>query len=55
MDEDNKVRVTEIFDVTDSDKRSLAEMEVDADLQFDEWDEPTWMRQHTLTDGKLLF
>ncbi|XP_051169120.1 1-acylglycerol-3-phosphate O-acyltransferase Pnpla3 isoform X2 [Leptopilina boulardi] len=50
MDDDNKVRVTEIFDVTDVDKLSLAEMEVDSDLQFDEWDEPTWMGQHTLTD-----
>ena len=53
MDEDNKVRVTEIFDVTDGDKHSPAELEADSNLQLDDWDEPTWMAKHTLSDGKF--
>lgn len=53
MDEDNKVRVTEIFDVTDADKHLPVELEVDSNLQFDEWDESTWIAKHTLTDGKF--
>ncbi|XP_043473781.1 1-acylglycerol-3-phosphate O-acyltransferase Pnpla3 isoform X2 [Leptopilina heterotoma] len=55
MDDDNKVRVAEIFDVTDSNKRSMTKMNVDTNLQFDDWDEPTWMRQHSLTDDLCEF
>lgn len=49
MDEDNKVKVTEIFDVTDSDSpfvQSSQERETNMELQFDddEW-EPTWNNQ----------
>ncbi|XP_033216010.1 patatin-like phospholipase domain-containing protein 2 isoform X2 [Belonocnema kinseyi] len=50
MDEDNKVRVTEIFDVTDADKHSPMELEVDSNVQIDEWDEPAWKAKHTITD-----
>lgn len=55
MDDDNKVRVAEIFDVTDSNKCSMTKMNVDTNLQYDDWDEPTWMRQHTLTDDLCEF
>lgn len=54
MDENNKVQVTEIFDVTDTDSHgilSLDEVETNTKLQFDGWDEPTWLSQHTLNDG----
>ncbi|XP_043268390.1 patatin-like phospholipase domain-containing protein 2 isoform X2 [Venturia canescens] len=54
MDEDNKVRVTEIFDVTDSDAHGMlspTEMEVNTKLQFDEWDEPTWLSQHAFSNA----
>ncbi|XP_076664167.1 brummer isoform X2 [Andrena cerasifolii] len=53
MDENNKVQVTEIFDVTDSESHamlSVDEVENNTKLQFDEWDEPTWLSQHTLDD-----
>lgn len=55
MDEKNKVQVTEIFDVTDADScaiLSLDEVETNSKLQFDEWDEPSWLSQHTLNDVK---
>ncbi|KAK2586505.1 hypothetical protein KPH14_011400 [Odynerus spinipes] len=55
MDENNKVQVTEIFDVTDADSHamlSLDEVETNTKLQFDEWDEPSWLSQHTLNDVK---
>lgn len=55
MDDDNKVRVAEIFDVTDSNKCSMTKMNVDTNLQYDDWDEPTWMRQHTLTNDLCEF
>lgn len=42
-----QVKVTEIFDVTDSDSpivQSVKEREVNQQLQFDDdWDESTWM------------
>ncbi|KAG7203828.1 hypothetical protein KM043_013841 [Ampulex compressa] len=53
MDENNKVQVTEIFDVTDTDSHamlSIEEVETNTKLQFDEWDEPTWLSQRTFTD-----
>ncbi|XP_003490377.1 1-acylglycerol-3-phosphate O-acyltransferase Pnpla3 isoform X2 [Bombus impatiens] len=53
MDDNNKVQVTEIFDVTDSDSHamlSIEEIENNTKLQFDEWDTPTWLSQHTLND-----
>ncbi|KAI4472420.1 hypothetical protein M0802_016842 [Mischocyttarus mexicanus] len=53
MDENNKVQVTEIFDVTDTDSHgilSIDEVENNTKLQFDGWDEPTWLSQHTLND-----
>ena len=53
MDENNKVQVTEIFDVTDSESHgmlSVDEVENNTKLQFDEWDEPAWLSQHTLDD-----
>ncbi|GJQ86181.1 bmm [Trypoxylus dichotomus] len=46
LDENNKVKVTEIFDVTDSDSpavQSAKEREINQQLQFDDdWDESTW-------------
>lgn len=57
MDDNNKVQVTEIFDVTDTESYamlSLEEVENNRKLQFDEWDEPTWLSQHTLNDGNSL-
>ncbi|XP_014602624.1 PREDICTED: patatin-like phospholipase domain-containing protein 3 isoform X2 [Polistes canadensis] len=53
MDENNKVQVTEIYDVTDTDSHgilSIDEVETNTKLQFDGWDEPTWLSQHTLND-----
>ncbi|XP_043256183.1 patatin-like phospholipase domain-containing protein 2 isoform X2 [Colletes gigas] len=54
MDDNNKVQVTEIFDVTDSESHtvlSIEEVENNRKLQFDEWDEPTWLSsQHTHND-----
>ncbi|XP_015186461.1 PREDICTED: patatin-like phospholipase domain-containing protein 3 isoform X2 [Polistes dominula] len=53
MDGNNKVQLTEIFDVTDADSHgilSIDEVENNTKLQFDEWDEPTWISQHTLND-----
>lgn len=57
MDDNNKVQVTEIFDVTDSESHamlSIEEVENNTKLQFDEWDEPTWLSQHTFNDGNLF-
>ncbi|XP_012056159.1 PREDICTED: patatin-like phospholipase domain-containing protein 3 [Atta cephalotes] len=51
MDDNNKVQVTEIFDVTESESHtmlSIDEVETNKKLQFDEWDEPSWLSQHTL-------
>lgn len=56
MDDNNKVQVTEIFDVTDSESHTMLSMdEVDTNkqLQFDDWDEHTWLSQRTLNDSKL--
>ncbi|CAK9825101.1 Patatin-like phospholipase domain-containing protein 2 [Anthophora retusa] len=53
MDDNNKVQVTEIFDVTDSDSHamlSIEEVENNANLQFDEWDQPTWLSEHILNN-----
>ncbi|XP_015431999.1 PREDICTED: LOW QUALITY PROTEIN: patatin-like phospholipase domain-containing protein 2 [Dufourea novaeangliae] len=53
MDDNNKVQVTEIFDVTESESHamlSIEEVENNKKLQFDEWDEPTWLSQHTFND-----
>ena len=57
MDENNKVQVTEIFDMTDSESRVLSpnEIEVNTSLQFDEWNEQTWLAQHARPDGKLTY
>ncbi|XP_018361043.1 PREDICTED: patatin-like phospholipase domain-containing protein 3 isoform X2 [Trachymyrmex cornetzi] len=51
MDDNNKVQVTEIFDVTESESHtmlSIDEVDTNKKLQFDEWDEPSWLSQHTL-------
>lgn len=56
MDDNNKVQVTEIFDVTDTESHTMLSMdEVDTNkqLQFDDWDEPTWLSQHTFNDRKF--
>ncbi|XP_050457183.1 1-acylglycerol-3-phosphate O-acyltransferase Pnpla3 [Cataglyphis hispanica] len=53
MDDNNKVQVTEIFDVTDSESHtmlSVDEVDTNRRLQFDDWDEPTWLSQHTFND-----
>ncbi|XP_012230680.1 1-acylglycerol-3-phosphate O-acyltransferase Pnpla3 isoform X2 [Linepithema humile] len=53
MDDNNKVQVTEIFDVTDSESHTMLSMdEVDTNkqLQFDDWDERTWLSQRTFND-----
>ncbi|XP_018309842.1 patatin-like phospholipase domain-containing protein 3 isoform X2 [Mycetomoellerius zeteki] len=55
MDDNNKVQVTEIFDVTESESHTMLSMdEIDTNkkLQFDDWDEPSWLSQHTL-DGTV--
>lgn len=57
MDDNNKVQVTEIFDVTDSESHtmlSIDEVNANTRLQFDDWDEPTWLSQHMFNDGKLF-
>ncbi|XP_011694955.1 PREDICTED: patatin-like phospholipase domain-containing protein 3 isoform X2 [Wasmannia auropunctata] len=54
MDDNNKVQVTEIFDVTESESHTVLSMdEVDTNkkLQFDDWDEPSWLSQHTFNDA----
>ncbi|KOC66173.1 Patatin-like phospholipase domain-containing protein 2, partial [Habropoda laboriosa] len=54
MDDNNKVQVTEIFDVTDSESHamlSIEEVENNANLQFDEWDQPTWLSDHILNNA----
>lgn len=58
MDENNKVQLTEIYDVTDTNKRadlSTSDSSGDIKMQFDEWDEPTWLSHHTITDGMFLY
>ena len=57
MDDNNKVQVTEIFDVTESESHtmlSIDEVDTNKKLQFDEWDESSWLSQHTL-DGNWHF
>lgn len=54
MDDNNKVQVTEIFDVTDSESHtmlSIDEVDTNKRLQFDDWDEPAWLSQHTFNDA----
>ncbi|KAL6426109.1 hypothetical protein ACFW04_008996 [Cataglyphis niger] len=56
MDDNNKVQVTEIFDVTDSESHtmlSIDEVDTNRRLQFDDWDEPTWLSQHTFNDENV--
>ncbi|XP_072747420.1 1-acylglycerol-3-phosphate O-acyltransferase Pnpla3-like isoform X2 [Anoplolepis gracilipes] len=56
MDDNNKVQVTEIFDVTDSESHtmlSIDEVDTNRRLQFDDWDEPAWLSQHTFNDESL--
>lgn len=56
MDEDNKVKVTEIFDVTDSDShvfQSSQERETNVCLEFDEddWnDSPSWASDQVMAN-----
>ncbi|XP_014478777.1 PREDICTED: patatin-like phospholipase domain-containing protein 3 isoform X2 [Dinoponera quadriceps] len=53
MDDNNKVQVTEIFDVTDSGSHamlSMEEMDTNGKLEFDDWDEHTYLSQHTIND-----
>lgn len=54
LDENNKVKVTEIFDVTDSDSpivQTSHERDVNRNLQFDsDWDESAWNEQTMLDD-----
>lgn len=56
LDENNKVKVTEIFDVTDSDIQgfqSTVERENNLRLEFDdEWDETTWNDQGETSGGR---
>lgn len=57
MDDNNKVQVTEIYDVTDTERHAILspdEVELNTKLQFDEWDEPTWLSQHTLAEGTIF-
>lgn len=57
MDDNNKVQVTEIFDVTDSESHtilSIDEVDTNRRLQFDNWAESTWLSQDTFNDGKLF-
>ncbi|XP_024883634.1 patatin-like phospholipase domain-containing protein 3 isoform X3 [Temnothorax curvispinosus] len=54
MDDNNKVQVTEIFDVTESESHTILssdEVDTNKKLQFDDWDEPTWLSQHKLNDA----
>lgn len=56
MDDDNKVRMTEIFDVTDSESHamlSIDEVDTNGKLEFDEWDDPAYLSQR-VNDGKLI-
>ncbi|XP_032671654.1 1-acylglycerol-3-phosphate O-acyltransferase Pnpla3 isoform X2 [Odontomachus brunneus] len=53
MDDNNKVQVTEIFDVTDSESHamlSMDEVETNGKLEFDDWDEHTYLSQRTIND-----
>lgn len=54
LDENNKVKVTEIFDVTNSDSsvvQTSQEKDVNRNLQFDDdWDESTWTAQTPYAD-----
>uniref|UniRef100_V5GTR4 triacylglycerol lipase n=1 Tax=Anoplophora glabripennis TaxID=217634 RepID=V5GTR4_ANOGL len=56
LDENNKVKVTEIFDVTDSDSpivQTSHERDVNKNLEFDDdWDESSWQAQQTIDDRK---
>ncbi|XP_008191795.1 patanin-like phospholipase domain-containing protein atgl-1 isoform X1 [Tribolium castaneum] len=58
LDENNKVKVTEIFDVTESDSpivQSSHEKEFNKSLEFDDdWDESTWTTTHALDDQMYL-
>lgn len=54
MDENNKVQVTEIYDVTESDKNHhLSQMpnECTKAVHFDDWDNPGWLSQRSM-DGE---
>ncbi|EFN69552.1 Patatin-like phospholipase domain-containing protein 2 [Camponotus floridanus] len=56
MDDNNKVQVTEIFDVTDSESHtilSIDEVDTNRRLQFDDWTESTWLSQRTFNDESL--
>ncbi|KAF2905969.1 hypothetical protein ILUMI_00200 [Ignelater luminosus] len=57
MDENNKVKVTEIFDVTDSDSAAVQtshERELNKQLEFDDdWDESTWTTQQAIEQPML--
>ncbi|CAG9819778.1 unnamed protein product [Phaedon cochleariae] len=54
LDENNTVKVTEIFDVTDSDSpivQSSQERDINQHLEFDDgWDESSYMNQQTMDD-----
>ncbi|KAJ8922499.1 hypothetical protein NQ315_007529 [Exocentrus adspersus] len=54
LDENNKVKVTEIFDVTDSDSpivQTSHERDVNKHLEFDDdWDESSWTVQQAIGD-----
>lgn len=56
LDENNKVKVTEIFDVTDSDcpiVQTSHERHTNTHLEYDdEWEEPHWKPQQTIDDRK---
>ncbi|XP_068908332.1 patatin-like phospholipase domain-containing protein 2 isoform X2 [Tenebrio molitor] len=58
LDENNKVKVTEIFDVTESDSplvQTTHEKEFNRNLEFDDdWDESTWTTAHALDDHTYL-
>ncbi|XP_044254020.1 patanin-like phospholipase domain-containing protein atgl-1 isoform X1 [Tribolium madens] len=58
LDENNKVKVTEIFDVTESDSpivQTSHEKEFNKGLEFDDdWDESTWTTTHALDDHMYL-
>lgn len=56
-DENNQVKVTEIFDVTDSDSplvQTEHEREMNENLEFDdEWSESGWPSSHALQQSKF--
>lgn len=58
LDENNKVKVTEIFDVTDSDSpivQTSHEKDINKNLEFDDdWDEATWTTSHALDDRMFV-